>query len=152
MRRLWAKFAADAIYWPHNKRRQKTAFAARIGTVRIFVESGSADGLRQCLTEEFSRIFIFHLRGNSRTRLFFELPTKPLLEPLTGLMTGLTTGLTVGPAYDGLGAPAILVRAAQAKTVLIFVVNCGFGFLSSENPHWQVVPRRVTSWLLSYVS
>lgn len=33
MRRLWAKFAADAIYWPHNKRRQKTAFAARIGTV-----------------------------------------------------------------------------------------------------------------------
>ncbi|MDA9718682.1 DEAD/DEAH box helicase family protein, partial [Planctomycetaceae bacterium] len=32
-----------------------------------FLESTSADGLRKCLAAEFSKIFIFHLRGNART-------------------------------------------------------------------------------------
>ena len=32
-----------------------------------FVDSNSADGMRRCLTEEFSNIHIFHLRGNQRT-------------------------------------------------------------------------------------
>ena len=32
-----------------------------------FVESGSADGLRKCLADEFSSIYVFHLRGNQRT-------------------------------------------------------------------------------------
>lgn len=32
-----------------------------------FIESGSADGLRKCLAEEFTNIYIFHLRGNQRT-------------------------------------------------------------------------------------
>lgn len=32
-----------------------------------FVESGSADGLRKCLADEFSSIYVFHLRGNART-------------------------------------------------------------------------------------
>ena len=32
-----------------------------------FVEATSMDGLRKCLTEEFSSIYIFHLRGNQRT-------------------------------------------------------------------------------------
>lgn len=32
-----------------------------------FLESNSADGLRQCLHEEFSSIYVFHLRGNQRT-------------------------------------------------------------------------------------
>uniref|UniRef100_UPI0035ADC473 DEAD/DEAH box helicase n=1 Tax=Hylemonella sp. TaxID=2066020 RepID=UPI0035ADC473 len=32
-----------------------------------FLESNSADGLRQCLAEEFSSIYVFHLRGNQRT-------------------------------------------------------------------------------------
>lgn len=32
-----------------------------------FVDAGSADGLRKCLAEEFSSIYIFHLRGNART-------------------------------------------------------------------------------------
>ena len=32
-----------------------------------FVEANTADGLRQCLAEEFSDIYIFHLRGNART-------------------------------------------------------------------------------------
>lgn len=32
-----------------------------------YLESASADGLRKCLAEEFSNIYIFHLRGNQRT-------------------------------------------------------------------------------------
>ncbi len=32
-----------------------------------FVEANTADGLRQCLAEEFSSIYVFHLRGNART-------------------------------------------------------------------------------------
>ena len=32
-----------------------------------FIQSASADGLRKCLAEEFSDIYIFHLRGNART-------------------------------------------------------------------------------------
>ncbi len=32
-----------------------------------FIEANAADGLRQCLAEEFSNLYIFHLRGNQRT-------------------------------------------------------------------------------------
>lgn len=32
-----------------------------------FIEANTADGLRQCLAEEFSSLYIFHLRGNQRT-------------------------------------------------------------------------------------
>jgi len=32
-----------------------------------FLESGSADGLRKALAEDFSNIYVFHLRGNQRT-------------------------------------------------------------------------------------
>ncbi|WP_198215817.1 MULTISPECIES: DEAD/DEAH box helicase [Bartonella] len=32
-----------------------------------FVQSASADGMRKCLADEFSNIYIFHLRGNART-------------------------------------------------------------------------------------
>lgn len=32
-----------------------------------FVEANTADGLRQCLADEFSSLYIFHLRGNQRT-------------------------------------------------------------------------------------
>lgn len=32
-----------------------------------FIEANTADGLRKCLAEEFSNIYIFHLRGNQRT-------------------------------------------------------------------------------------
>lgn len=32
-----------------------------------FVEVASADGLRRCLADEFSTLYIFHLRGNQRT-------------------------------------------------------------------------------------
>ena len=32
-----------------------------------FLESNSSDGLRKCLADEFSSIYVFHLRGNQRT-------------------------------------------------------------------------------------
>lgn len=32
-----------------------------------FVDANTADGLRKCLADEFSNIYIFHLRGNQRT-------------------------------------------------------------------------------------
>lgn len=32
-----------------------------------FVDSNSMDGLRHCLAEEFSSLYVFHLRGNQRT-------------------------------------------------------------------------------------
>ncbi len=32
-----------------------------------FLEANTADGLRKCLTEEFSSLYVFHLRGNART-------------------------------------------------------------------------------------
>lgn len=32
-----------------------------------FIDSNTADGLRKCLAEEFSSIYVFHLRGNART-------------------------------------------------------------------------------------
>lgn len=32
-----------------------------------YIEANTADGLRKCLAEEFSNIYIFHLRGNART-------------------------------------------------------------------------------------
>lgn len=32
-----------------------------------YLESNSADGLRKCLAEEFSSLYLFHLRGNQRT-------------------------------------------------------------------------------------
>lgn len=32
-----------------------------------FISSNTADGLRKCLTEEFTHLYIFHMRGNSRT-------------------------------------------------------------------------------------
>ncbi len=32
-----------------------------------FIDSNTADGMRKCLAEEFSDIYIFHLRGNQRT-------------------------------------------------------------------------------------
>ncbi|MEF2144885.1 MAG: type ISP restriction/modification enzyme, partial [Desulfovibrionaceae bacterium] len=32
-----------------------------------YLESNTADGMRRCLAEEFSSIYVFHLRGNQRT-------------------------------------------------------------------------------------
>jgi predicted helicase len=54
-----------AIRWASDRLGEKgvIGFVTNAG----FVDSNSADGLRKCLVEEFSSLYIFHLRGNART-------------------------------------------------------------------------------------
>lgn len=54
-----------AIRWASDRIKERgiIGFVTNAG----FVDSNAADGLRQCLAEEFSSIYIFHLRGNART-------------------------------------------------------------------------------------
>jgi predicted helicase len=54
-----------AIRWASD--RIKDAGVIGFVTNAGFVEANTADGLRQCLADEFSSIYIFHLRGNQRT-------------------------------------------------------------------------------------
>lgn len=54
-----------AIRWSSDriKDRGVIGFVTNAG----FLEANVGDGLRQCLVEEFSNLYIFHLRGNART-------------------------------------------------------------------------------------
>ncbi|TYP91143.1 MULTISPECIES: DEAD/DEAH box helicase [Nitrosomonas] len=54
-----------AIRWASNR----IGNSGVIGFVSnaSFVDANTADGLRKCLAEEFSSIYVFHLRGNQRT-------------------------------------------------------------------------------------
>ena len=54
-----------AIRWASNRIEDSgvIGFVSNAG----FIESNTADGLRKCLADEFSSIYIFHLRGNQRT-------------------------------------------------------------------------------------
>lgn len=54
-----------AIRWASE--RIKEAGVIGFVTNAGFVEANTADGLRKCLVDEFSNIYIFHLRGNQRT-------------------------------------------------------------------------------------
>jgi predicted helicase len=54
-----------AIRWASD--RIKEAGVIGFVTNAGFVEANTADGLRKCLVDEFSNIYIFHLRGNQRT-------------------------------------------------------------------------------------
>lgn len=54
-----------AIRWASNRIGNSgvIGFVSNAG----FIDSNTADGLRKCLADEFSSIYIFHLRGNQRT-------------------------------------------------------------------------------------
>lgn len=54
-----------AIRWASNRIKDTgvIGFVSNAG----FIEANTADGLRKCLAEEFSNIYVFHLRGNART-------------------------------------------------------------------------------------
>lgn len=54
-----------SIRWASD--RVKDAGVIGFVTNAGFIDSSSSDGLRKCLAEEFSNIYIFHLRGNQRT-------------------------------------------------------------------------------------
>lgn len=53
-----------AIRWASD--RVKDAGVIGFVTNAGFIESGSGDGLRKCLAEEFSSLYVFHLRGSIR--------------------------------------------------------------------------------------
>jgi predicted helicase len=54
-----------AIRWASDRIENKgiVGFVTNAG----FLEGNTADGIRQCLVEEYSNIYVFHLRGNQRT-------------------------------------------------------------------------------------
>lgn len=54
-----------AIRWASD--RVKDAGIIGFITNAGFIESNMGDGLRKCLVDEFSSIYVFHLRGNQRT-------------------------------------------------------------------------------------
>ncbi len=54
-----------AIRWASD--RVKEAGVIGFVTNAGFIEANTGDGLRKCLAEEFSNIYVFHLRGNART-------------------------------------------------------------------------------------
>lgn len=54
-----------AICWASD--RIKDAGVIGFVTNAGFLEANTADGLRKCLADEFSNIYVFHLRGNQRT-------------------------------------------------------------------------------------
>ncbi|UNE54939.1 DEAD/DEAH box helicase [Bartonella machadoae] len=54
-----------AIRWASD--RIKDCGVIGFVTNASFIDANSMDGLRKCLVEEFSSLYIFHLRGNART-------------------------------------------------------------------------------------
>ncbi|EPO1221009.1 helicase-related protein [Escherichia coli] len=54
-----------AIRWASDRIGEKGVIG--FVTNGSYIDSNSADGLRKCLTEEFSSLYFFHLRGNQRT-------------------------------------------------------------------------------------
>ncbi|WP_028762287.1 DEAD/DEAH box helicase [Shewanella colwelliana] len=54
-----------AIRWASDRIEDKgiVGFVTNAG----FLEGNTADGIRKCLAEEYSNIYVFHLRGNQRT-------------------------------------------------------------------------------------
>ncbi|MDC5019750.1 damage-inducible protein, partial [Acinetobacter baumannii] len=54
-----------AIRWASDRIKQQgvIGFVTNAG----WIDANTADGLRKCLVEEFSSLYIFHLRGNQRT-------------------------------------------------------------------------------------
>ncbi len=64
MRNLYDSYIR-AIRWASD--RIKDCGVIGFVTNASFVDANAMDGLRECLVEEFSSLYIFHLRGNART-------------------------------------------------------------------------------------
>ena len=54
-----------AIRWASDRIKNKGVIG--LITNASFIDSNAATGVRKCLAEEFSSLYIFHMRGNSRT-------------------------------------------------------------------------------------
>ncbi|WP_375702499.1 Eco57I restriction-modification methylase domain-containing protein, partial [Bartonella sp. AA89HNZF] len=64
MRNLYDSYIR-AIRWASD--RIKDCGVIGFVTNASYIDTKSMDGLRKCLVEEFSSLYIFHLRGNQRT-------------------------------------------------------------------------------------
>ncbi|WP_254492174.1 type ISP restriction/modification enzyme [Bartonella sp. B1099] len=64
MRNLYDSYIR-AIRWASDRIKDRGVIG--FVTNASFVDTKSMDGLRKCLVEEFSSLYIFHLRGNART-------------------------------------------------------------------------------------
>jgi len=56
-----------AVRWATNRIQDSGSGVIGFVSNASFVDGNSMDGLRKCLAQEFSSIYIFHLRGNQRT-------------------------------------------------------------------------------------
>ena len=56
-----------AVRWASNRIAKSGSGVIGFVSNAGFIEANTADGLRKCLADEFSSIYIFHLRGNART-------------------------------------------------------------------------------------
>ncbi|MFB6349614.1 DEAD/DEAH box helicase [Moraxella sp. ZJ142] len=115
-----------------------------------YLESNSADGLRKCLAEEFSSIYIFHLRGNQRT---------------SGERSRKEGGKIFGSGSRAPIAIAILVKNPNAQThgniyfhdigdylnreqKLDIVQNFqSINGITAENQWTQIIPDSFNDWL-----
>ncbi|MEY3123065.1 MAG: hypothetical protein RI993_1890 [Pseudomonadota bacterium] len=137
-----------AIRWSSDriKDRGVIGFVTNAG----FIEANVGDGLRQCLVEEFSNLYIFHLRGNQRT---------------AGERSRKEGGKIFGSGSRSPIAISILVKNPNAKTQgNIYFHDIGdylarerkleiiesFGSISgiAEQQGWQpIVPDSFGDWL-----
>ena len=60
------RWASDRIGRPEEPESSKRGIVAFVSNAS-WLEANTADGLRQCLADEFASIHVFHLRGNART-------------------------------------------------------------------------------------
>ena len=93
-----------AIRWATDRITEKGNDAGVVAYVSNagWVDSNSADGLRKCLAEEFSSLYIFHLRGNIRRNM------------ATGGLAGEGQNVFGSGSMTGI-AISILVRDPKAK-------------------------------------
>lgn len=115
-----------------------------------FLEANTADGLRQCLAEEFSTLYIFHLRGNQRTsgersrkeggKIFGSGSRAPIAISILVKNPQAKTQGTIH--FHDIGD--YLTREQKLKTIKDFVSINGI----TEHQGWQqIVPDQFGDWL-----
>ncbi|OOS00358.1 damage-inducible protein [Haemophilus paracuniculus] len=115
-----------------------------------YLESNSADGLRKCLAEEFSSLYIFHLRGNQRTsgersrkeggKIFGSGSRAPIA---IAILVKNPTACEMGKIYfHDIGD--YLTREQKLEKIQQFRSIAGI----SEQDQWtQIIPDQFNDWL-----
>ncbi|MGC6407755.1 DEAD/DEAH box helicase [Bisgaard Taxon 45] len=115
-----------------------------------YLESNSADGLRKCLAEEFSSLYIFHLRGNQRTsgersrreggKIFGSGSRAPIAIAI--LVKNPTDGETGKIYFHDIGD--YLTREQKLEKINEFRSIKG---ISTQNAWQEIVPDQFNDWL-----